>query len=61
VQWVAKEATATATATRALEDEAASAETKEGGTEEMIVLYSDQYYTAQKAKRQAAGCKFTRM
>ena len=55
--WVAKEATATAAATKALEDEAAkaaNAKTKEGGTEE-IVLYSDEYYAAQKAKRQSLG------
>ena len=55
--WVAKEATATAAVTKALEDEAAkaaNAKTKEGGTEE-IVLYSDEYYAAQKAKRQSLG------
>src|SRR6202044_3750059 len=43
-------------ATKALEDEAAkaaNAKTKEG-TEE-IVLYSDEYYAAQKAKRQGLG------
>ena len=54
---MAKEATATAAATKALEDEAAkaaNAKTKEGGTEE-IVLYSDEYYAAQKAKRQSLG------
>ena len=55
--WVAKEATAAAAASKALEDEAAkaaNAKTKEGGTEE-IVLYSDEYYAAQKAKRQGLG------
>ena len=55
--WVAKEATAAAAATKALEDEAAkaaNAKTKEAGTEE-IVLYSDEYYAAQKAKRQGLG------
>jgi MIF4G domain len=55
--WVAKEATAAAAATKALEDEAAKAansKTKEGGTKE-IVLYSDEYYAAQKAKRQGLG------
>ena len=55
--WVTKEATAAAADTKALEDEAAkaaSAKTKESGTEE-IVLYSDEYYTAQKAKRQGLG------
>ena len=42
---MAKEATA---ATKALEDEAANTKTQEGRTEE-IVLYSDEYYAAQKA------------
>ena len=40
-----------------MEDEAAkaaNAKSKEGGTEE-IVLYSDEYYAAQKAKRQGLG------
>ena len=52
--WVAKEATAAAAATKAFEDEAgkaASTKTTEGGFGE-IVLYSDEYYAAQKAKRQ---------
>ena len=55
--WGAKEATAAAAATKALEDEAvkaANAKTKEAETEE-IVLYSDEYYAAQKAKRQGLG------
>ena len=55
--WVAKEATAAAAATKALEDEAAkaaNAKTKEAGTEE-VALYSDEYYAAQKAKRQGLG------
>ena len=54
---MAKAATAAAAATKALEDEAAkaaNAKTKESGTEE-IVLYSDEYYAAQKAKRQGLG------
>jgi translation initiation factor 4G len=54
--WVAKEAKAAAAATKALEDEAvkaANAKIKEGGTE--IVLYSDEYYAAQKIKRQRRG------
>jgi translation initiation factor 4G len=54
--WVAKEATAAAAATKALEDEAvkaANAKIEEGGTE--IVLYSDEYYAAQKIKRQRRG------
>jgi hypothetical protein len=60
---LAKEATAAASADSETKD-------SEGGTEE-IVLYSDEYYTAQKAKRQAAVAavlllvlplhKFTRM
>jgi translation initiation factor 4G len=53
--WVAIEARAAVT--KALEDEPAkttNAKTKEGGTEE-IVLYSDEYYAAQKAKRQGLG------
>jgi translation initiation factor 4G len=55
--WVAKEATAAAAATKALEDQAAKAandKTKDGDSEE-IVLYSDEYYAAQKAKRQGLG------
>ena len=55
--WVAKEATAAAAATKALKDETpkvTNAKTKEGGTEE-IVLYSDEHYAAQKARRQGLG------
>ena len=52
--WVAKEATAAAAATKALEDEAANAKIKEGGTEE-TVMYSEEYHAAQKAKRQGLG------
>jgi len=55
--WVAKEATAAAAATKALEDQAAKAaneKTKDGENEE-IVLYSAEYYAAQKAKRQGLG------
>ena len=48
-------AMAAAAATKSLEDKAAkAAKTKEAGTEE-IVLYSDEYYAAQKAKRQGLG------
>ncbi|KAE9400630.1 hypothetical protein BT96DRAFT_857110 [Gymnopus androsaceus JB14] len=52
--WVNKEATAAAAATKASEDQAAKAanELKE---EEEIALYSDEYYAAQKAKRQGLG------
>ncbi|KIK09261.1 hypothetical protein K443DRAFT_83134 [Laccaria amethystina LaAM-08-1] len=55
--WVAKEATAAAAAVKASEDEAAKAankQSKEGGTEE-VALYSEEYYAAQKAKRQGLG------
>lgn len=49
--WVAKEATAAAAATKATEDRAAKAASKD----EESVLYSDEYYAAQKAKRQGLG------
>ena len=55
--WVAKEATAAAAAAKASQDEAAKAanqQSKEGGTEE-VALYSEEYYAAQKAKRQGLG------
>ena len=51
--WVAKEATAAAATSKALEDEAAkaaNAKTTKRGTEN-----SDEYYAAQKAKRQRLG------
>ena len=54
--WVVKEATAAA-AVKALEDEpakAANQQSKERGTGE-VALYSDEYYAAQKAKRQGLG------
>ena len=52
--WVAKEATAAAAATKASEDKAAkdAAEGKEDGES---ALYSEEYYAAQKAKRQGLG------
>jgi translation initiation factor 4G len=56
--WVAKEATAAAAASKALEDEAIKAandKTKASGKDEEVVLYSDEYYAAQKAKRQGLG------
>ena len=56
--WVAKEATAAAAASKALEDEAAKAaneKTKAEGKDTEVVLYSDEYYAAQKAKRQGLG------
>lgn len=55
--WVAKEATAAAAASKAMEDEAVKAaneKNKEGGDGE-VALYSDEYYAAQKAKRQGLG------
>jgi len=57
--WVAKETTAAIAASKALEDEAsikaANDSTKENGKEEEVVLYSNEYYAAQKAKRQGLG------
>ncbi|KAF8891815.1 armadillo-type protein [Infundibulicybe gibba] len=56
--WVAKEATAAAAATKAMEGQAAKAvndKNKEGETGDEIVLYSDEYYAAQKAERQGLG------
>jgi len=55
--WVAKEATAAAAASKAMEDQAiraANDKTKEDGKEE-VALYSEEYYAAQKAKRQGLG------
>lgn len=49
--WVAKEATAAAAATKATEDRAAQAASKDDES----VLYSEEYYAAQKAKRQGLG------
>ncbi|KAJ7072794.1 hypothetical protein C8F01DRAFT_1012705 [Mycena amicta] len=58
--WVAKEATAAAAAIKATEDKAKAAaqeKDKEDGVDsaEDPVLYSDEYYAAQKAKRQGLG------
>lgn len=60
--WVAKEATAAAAATKAMEDKAAKAANEKstdaeasGEPGDEIVLYSDEYYAAQKAKRQGLG------
>ncbi|KAK0226366.1 hypothetical protein IW262DRAFT_1361563 [Armillaria fumosa] len=54
--WVAKEATAAAAASKAIEDQAAKAAAeKKGDGEEEIALYSEEYYAAQKAKRQGLG------
>ncbi|KAK0212418.1 hypothetical protein DFS33DRAFT_25830 [Desarmillaria ectypa] len=54
--WVAKEATAAAAASKAIEDQAAKAAAeKKGDGEEEVALYSAEYYAAQKAKRQGLG------
>lgn len=50
--WVAKEATARAAAAKASNDQAVKAANKKGDESE---LYSDEYYAAQKAKRQGLG------
>jgi translation initiation factor 4G len=47
-EWVAKGTTAA----KELEDEAANAKTKEGGTQK---IYFDEYYSTRKAKRQRLG------
>ncbi|EMD33161.1 hypothetical protein CERSUDRAFT_118223 [Gelatoporia subvermispora B] len=52
--WVAKEATAAAAKLKATEDEAAKAEAEKNDGDE-AALYSEEYYTAQKAKRQGLG------
>ncbi|KAI0696675.1 hypothetical protein C8T65DRAFT_583280 [Cerioporus squamosus] len=51
--WVAKEATAAAAATKATEDKAAKAAAE--GNKEGETIFSDEYYAAQKAKRQGLG------
>ncbi|KAJ3754523.1 hypothetical protein EV360DRAFT_51498 [Lentinula raphanica] len=51
--WVTKEATAAAAATKAIEDQAVKASTSK--EDEEVALYSDEYYAAQKAKRQGLG------
>lgn len=52
--WVAKEATVAAAATKATEDQAAKA-AAEGKEDGESALYSEEYYAAQKAKRQGLG------
>ncbi|OBZ65381.1 Eukaryotic translation initiation factor 4 gamma [Grifola frondosa] len=52
--WVAKEATAAAAATKATQDQAAKAAAEESKDGESA-LYSEEYYAAQKAKRQGLG------
>jgi len=56
--WVAKEATAAAAASKAIEDKAvkdANDKTTENDKDAEVALYSDEYYAAQKAKRQGLG------
>ncbi len=54
--WATKEAIAAATAFKAIQDQAPkAAPEKEGDGKEEIVLYSDEYYAVQKAKRQGLG------
>jgi len=52
--WFAKEATAAAAAAKASDDQATKNANEKKGTEE-AELYSDEYYAAQKAKRQGLG------
>ncbi|KIJ65955.1 hypothetical protein HYDPIDRAFT_151661 [Hydnomerulius pinastri MD-312] len=52
--WFAKEAAAAAAAAKASDDQAIKAANEKKGTEESE-LYSDEYYAAQKAKRQGLG------
>ncbi|KZT72291.1 hypothetical protein DAEQUDRAFT_755150 [Daedalea quercina L-15889] len=52
--WAAKENTAAAAATKATEDEAAKAAAEKDEDGE-AALYSEEYYAAQKAKRQGLG------
>ncbi|PBK86878.1 ARM repeat-containing protein [Armillaria gallica] len=51
--WGTKQAVAAATASKVIEDETAAE--KKGNGEQEIVLYSEEYYAAQKAKRQGLG------
>jgi translation initiation factor 4G len=52
--WFAKEATAAAAAAKASDDQATKTANEKKDTEE-AELYSDEYYAAQKAKRQGLG------
>ena len=52
--WASKESTAAAAASKAGEDEAAKAVAENSGDGE-AALYSEEYYAAQKAKRQGLG------
>ncbi|KAK0494867.1 armadillo-type protein [Armillaria luteobubalina] len=51
--WVAKEAAAAAAASKAIADRAATE--KKGDGDEEIALFSEEYFAAQKAKRQGLG------
>ncbi|SJK97981.1 uncharacterized protein ARMOST_01237 [Armillaria ostoyae] len=54
--WATKEAIAAAAASKAIGDQAAKAAAeKKGDGEQEIVLYSEEYYAAQKARRQGLG------
>ncbi|PBK74055.1 ARM repeat-containing protein [Armillaria solidipes] len=54
--WATKEAIAAAAASKAIEGQAAKAAAeKKGDGEQEIVLYSEEYYAAQKARRQGLG------
>jgi translation initiation factor 4G len=53
--WGAKDATAAAVVAKASEDEAAKAANDQSGDIGEPVLYSDEYYAAQKAKRRGLG------
>ena len=53
--WTAKEATAAAAASKAKEDEAVKASNEKRTGEDEVALYSEEYYAAQKAKRQGLG------
>lgn len=52
--WASKESTAAAAASKATEDQAAKAAAGGAGDDE-TALYSEEYYAAQKAKRQGLG------
>lgn len=52
--WAVKESTAAAAAGKAADDRAQKA-ANEGKTEEETILYSDEYYAAEKAKRRGLG------
>ncbi|KAK0494871.1 armadillo-type protein [Armillaria luteobubalina] len=54
--WVAKEATTAVAASKAIEDQASNAAAQaKGDREESITINSEEYYAAQKAKRQGLG------